>query len=386
MTTSIPKPTTPRVRLDYIDALRGIAALMVMICHCVQIDSTLHLAPHTSEVMEAFKYGVQLFFVISAFTIFYSLYSSDAGTYNFFIRRFFRIAPLYFVAVIGYGFLYGADALGLGLNIAFLHGFSPKYINSVVPGGWSIGVEMVFYCMVPFLFRLVTSIRSALYFFLGTLLLSFLLFYIYRKAVAPTSDLESFMYFWLPNQLPAFGLGIIVYFLTFQGVSNSIRNTFYPLTILALLILFVLITGYPIFSTHVLFAAASGLFIFMLKVKSFPGIVNRMTLYLGKISYSLYLSQYAAIYIVQRTGLFSFFKTKTGLYAYLNTGVNLIMLFITTVVLSFILYHVIELPFQNFGKRFLKSRISYSDIMPADKEGSVKAVADKNRFISKQGV
>lgn len=31
----------------------------------------------------------------------------------------------------------------------FVHGFHPQSINSVVPGGWSIAVEMTFYAVFP---------------------------------------------------------------------------------------------------------------------------------------------------------------------------------------------------------------------------------------------
>ena len=38
------------------------------------------------------------------------------------------------------------------LTALFLHGWHPETINTVVPGGWSIAVEMSFYLFVPLLF------------------------------------------------------------------------------------------------------------------------------------------------------------------------------------------------------------------------------------------
>ncbi|RYZ28516.1 MAG: acyltransferase [Chitinophagaceae bacterium] len=360
-----------RIRLDYIDALRGLAAVMVMVCHCTQVDASIVLPAPVSKMMEAFKYGVQLFFVISAFTIFYSLYRSDTSTHNFFVRRFFRIAPLYFVAVAAYGFLYDSDAAGIGSNLVFLHGLSPKYINSVVPGGWSIGVEMLFYCLVPLLFRRVTNLRLALCFFLGAVLLSFFLFYGYRKFVTPTAHLESYMYFWLPNQLPAFGIGMIIYFLTFHNHPTFFKGLFFPLVLTSFLVILGIMTRYRFFGEHILFALACGLFIFLLKFRSFPGLVNKATLFLGKISYSLYLSQYAAINILQKTGLFSFFKEKTGATPYLNTAINFSLLLVVTIIISYVTFRLIEQPFQNFGKRFLKKKIPLMPI-PVNEKGSVR--------------
>ncbi|RYG39732.1 MAG: hypothetical protein EOO01_28930 [Chitinophagaceae bacterium] len=209
----------PRVRLDYVDALRGLAALMVLVCHSLQVDPSLEVPSSLANKFEACKYGVQLFFVISGFTIFYSLHNSDSNTTNFFIRRFFRIAPLYFVAVIFYGWLYDISFTGIFLNLFFLHGFSPEYINRVVPGGWSIGVEMVFYCMVPFLFKKIPDFGKALMFFLITLIFSFVIFYAYRRLVPSTPFLESFVYFWLPNQLPIFALGFVTFYASFGKAS-----------------------------------------------------------------------------------------------------------------------------------------------------------------------
>jgi peptidoglycan/LPS O-acetylase OafA/YrhL len=356
MTAFAQTKTSARIRLDYIDALRGIAALMVLLCHSLQVDPSLILPKNLSESFEAGKYGVQLFFVISALTIFYSLYNSDANTTNFFIRRFFRIAPLYFLAVAFYSWIYNVNLEGVGLNLAFLHGFSPQYINSVVPGGWSIGIEMVFYCMIPFLFRKVFNLERALYFFLGSLIFSFVCMYVYKKGFSSTSFLESFVYFWLPNQLPVFGLGFIVYFLSFGKKEMNIKSVFYPCVFLCALILLCIITKLPILKEHVIFAFAAAIIIFLLSKRSLPGVVNKATLYLGKVSYSLYLSQYAAIEILKKTGWFSFMPDKEGSSAIFNLLLNLGLLFFTTVLLSTILFNIIELPFQSLVKRIIKSR------------------------------
>lgn len=358
MNTNLPT-SSGRIRLDYIDALRGIAALMVVVCHSLQVDASLPLSETIQRTLETFKYGVQLFFVISALTIFYSLYSSDTSTYNFFIRRFFRIAPLYFVAIVTYSLLYGADPKGVVMNFLFLHGFSPQYINSIVPGGWSIGVEMVFYCLVPLLFRWVTDIRSSLYFFLGTVVLSFCLLYSYRKLVPSSPNLESYMYFWLPSQLPAFAIGVVVFFLNFRPIKNTTKFVFYPLCFFALLVMFALITDLRIFREHIIFAGASGLFIGLLRFNAFPGLVNSVTRLLGKISYSLYLSQYAAIFILQKTGIYSLVNSKVHGAAYLNILINFLLLLVVTFALSYVLFYILEQPFQKLGKKLLREKVPF---------------------------
>jgi peptidoglycan/LPS O-acetylase OafA/YrhL len=46
-----------RPRLGHIDALRGIAATMVLLCHSLAIDSTLKLPNAVFNILEAGKYG-----------------------------------------------------------------------------------------------------------------------------------------------------------------------------------------------------------------------------------------------------------------------------------------------------------------------------------------
>lgn len=343
-------------RFDYIDALRGLAALMVLICHSLQIDRALVLPNSLTGMMESGKFGVQLFFIISALTMFYSLANRDPKTLNFFIRRFFRIAPLYFIAVIYYSWLYNADGKGILVNLLFLHGFSTSYINSIVPGGWSIGVEMAFYLLVPLLFKHINSFKNALYFFLFTVVGSFIILYAYKKLIISTPNRESFIYFWLPNQLPVFALGFIIYFMIFQKDKIVIKDVTIPLLGITSLFVFGLVTKLAIFQEHILIAIAFALIIYLLSQKSVPGVVNRGTLFLGKISYSFYLSQYATMEILRRTGLYSFISAKSSLTKFANASINLLLFFITTSIVSYFLLHLIELPFQSLGRKMIRNR------------------------------
>ncbi len=178
------------------------------------------------------QYGVQLFFVISAITIFMTLEidherCGDARhvARRFYIKRFFRIAPLYYAAIAVYGLIsYAATRSGIErawilgahgpmdvlLNLVFLHAFSPTAINNVVPGGWSIGVEMLFYMIAPLLFFL--AMNRTRFAFVTVLLLGL------SAATLSFSDCNgtlecdvsnnSFSYFWPPVQGPCFIVGM----------------------------------------------------------------------------------------------------------------------------------------------------------------------------------
>lgn len=145
--------------LPFIDALRGIAILGVILTHCGQWchpdSATIRL------ICGAGARGVQLFFVMSAFTLYRSHVlrqeKSKYGIAKFFARRTFRVAPLFWMAIPFYLAVNGTapnhncpDGIGprqILLTVTFLHGWFPDTVNSVVPGGWSIAAEMTFYLM-----------------------------------------------------------------------------------------------------------------------------------------------------------------------------------------------------------------------------------------------
>lgn len=155
---------SPRPRLDWLDGVRAYAIGAVVIVH------SSHAVPALNgvflEIGQFGQYGVQLFFCISAATVmltYEASRSSGAPKWHWLVRRFLRIAPLYYAAIVFY-YLWSVLKARMGVsqyvpslldiiaNITFVHGFVPSANNSVVPGGWSIGVEMVFYAMVPIMY------------------------------------------------------------------------------------------------------------------------------------------------------------------------------------------------------------------------------------------
>ena len=139
-------------RYAYIDAIRGYAILLVIAVHSSQYFSDLPDAVRTLADQGA--RGVQLFFVASAMTLCMSWQARHDGSVPFYIRRFFRIAPMFYLSiplflwVRGFGpSIYAPDGIGwrhIAMAATFTHGFMPDTITSVVPGSWSIADEMMF--------------------------------------------------------------------------------------------------------------------------------------------------------------------------------------------------------------------------------------------------
>jgi peptidoglycan/LPS O-acetylase OafA/YrhL len=144
----------PESRLQELDALRGIAALCVMLFHYTVHYSIDCPGAVPAEIrMPWGRYGVQLFFVISGFVIFLTL--SRARTIaDFAVNRFIRLYPAYWVCIaITFCVLLGMPLAGLNVpfsaavaNLTMLqYWLQQPFVDSAY---WTLGVELVFYLMV----------------------------------------------------------------------------------------------------------------------------------------------------------------------------------------------------------------------------------------------
>src|SRR3954447_19044384 len=98
------RPVDPARRYLALDGLRGVAVLLVLLDHAS--DAELRLFP-AANMNRAGKYGVYLFFVLSAFLLTHLLLLKPpeelarARTWlNYALRRFLRIFPLYALVLV----------------------------------------------------------------------------------------------------------------------------------------------------------------------------------------------------------------------------------------------------------------------------------------------
>jgi peptidoglycan/LPS O-acetylase OafA/YrhL len=320
-----------------------------------------------SNIINTGGRGVQLFFVASAFTLFFSLSnakSSENQNYNFFIRRFFRIAPMYYLGIVYYliqdGFgprFWLGDAPGITTwhiisNALFLHGFDPYAMSSVVPGGWSIAVEMLFYCTVPFLFGRIKNLNHSVIFFLITILVNLSLYLLLAKI-----DLNldkrlwgNYLNLYFPSQLPVFACGIIMFFLITKPKTEWKVNLG---IILALCFLFMIDLSLGItvfFGSNILFSIVFIALGFALSRKEFKIIVNPISEYIGKVSYSMYLVHFAILNWLTQLNLIDLMPSNTVL----NYCIRVLMVVFLSSIVAKVFYHIVEVPFQKWGVRFIK--------------------------------
>lgn len=164
--------------VDCLDGLRGIASLWVVIGHAMKLSGW------GFKPFDAPDLAVDLFIVLSGFLMAFHYIRRERrepwtykSTWAFFwLRRFFRIAPLYYLALVAALALgphlgeirhFIATAIpGTGtdptryfdqsptnvlLHVSFLFGFLPDYGYRTPIPDWSIGLEMQFYLAFPFL-------------------------------------------------------------------------------------------------------------------------------------------------------------------------------------------------------------------------------------------
>ena len=166
-----------RIYFKNLDILRFIAAYMIVLLHCFfgwkeRYGYPLFMLNGTGEanfigkladrVLHNFSFGVDIFFIISGFLITYLLLAEHEKTgkvdiVKFYIRRAFRIWPLYFLMIlIGplMTYFFREDSPNYLMQFFFLGNFDLMIngIKSIATNHlWSICIEEHFYLFCPLL-------------------------------------------------------------------------------------------------------------------------------------------------------------------------------------------------------------------------------------------
>lgn len=360
-------PTPPR--LDGVEALRAVAALMIVFYHLVLLPSPNLALPYGMGVIkERFGLGVPLFYALSGFVLahgYLGRLDSAGKVRSFYLRRLFRIAPLFYFMMllwlvasqIKWG-SFRTSFPDLVLNLLFLFGLVPGKHESVVWAGWSIGVEMLFYLVFP-LFTMIVATRTA-----GLLAWTIAVwvgsvFYDTLTAMG----VGSYAYLNLMTHLPNFLIGVLA-FLIWRDFEFRKSKSLGVVMFFATLML----AGFLAYSSgfQAILAHARGVrldlygwgVVFMgliLSVCFWPNrfIVNPVTTYLGKISFSLYL--WHPLLIVLLLDVFAFWRRylQRDDLIFAACATSLLVLLVTVSTLS---HRWIELPGIAYGKSLAKSR------------------------------
>ncbi len=300
-------------QFQWIDSLKGIAVLGVISVHCLGIvlpkgeSSVTNLTKGMEYFFNYGQLGVQLFFMASAITLFLSTINRKEPSWKFFfIRRFFRIWPLYCCGIILYVTLNSISedpqkisSTDILLNVLLANGLSESANNSVVPGGWSIGTEVIFYCLFPILFKtlnnktLLSLFTSAAFLILTCLAIEVI------GGFKP--DVNVFYYRLIINQLSVFIIGACTFRLL--GKKIGVTTTFIGIALIVVSC-YLFNQGYkPAFNLFFIpILACTGFSILIIKFQDScnksQSFIWRYLAKLGKVSYSAYLLHFAVIWFL----------------------------------------------------------------------------------------
>jgi len=383
-----------RARIPQLDGLRGIAILLVIVWHYV----VCQLPPSHAAWIEVLNKsplsiswsGVDLFFVLSGFLLGGILIENRAsGSYfkPFFIRRFCRTLPLYYMVLVVFVLITSlglyrsgkfdwlfADPFPLWSYATFTQGFFMLTLGKFGPTwlsvGWSLAVEEHFYLTLPFVIYF-SAPRSLPWVLLGLILMSqalrFLVVYVFASHAHAN-------FFLMPCRADSLLAGVLVAWASRNPqfgarIASNIKR-FYG--ILAVLFAGVALLAYSqetFYSTLMSRVGYSWLALFytallliVLYEKSGPlaWLCRRPLLReVGIVSYGIYLLHLPVSGLLH--GLLD--QSVPRLIGVRSAGITLLA-FLVTLALARLSYVFFEKPIVNFGHQW-RYRVSGAPVVPA---------------------
>jgi exopolysaccharide production protein ExoZ len=363
------KPSPAR-HLDYIDALRGYAILMVIAVHVSQAFP--NLPDPLAAVLSQGARGVQLFFVTSALTLSMSWVARNESAVDFYTRRLFRIAPMFWVAIIFFLWLngtgpsmyapYGIGFKHIAMTALLVQGFWPDTITSVVPGGWSVADEVIFYALFPAIVPplLMAGWKSLIIVAVTAVVVGPRLSGLFEYGFSyffPGSESVAGIYFslwWFPRQLPCFIFGIMLFKLSTEERSIPMSLPRYLCSsAIALMLLIPFLDGvkYALpLGLATTYGIVFSLFAFSLMYWRNSPLINPAVVWVGKISYSAYFIHFVVLHFLPAL-------RPTGWPA-ADWALMYLVVALVTVGFSSLTYLMIEKPMIRLGSTLTAARQS----------------------------
>ena len=297
-----------------LDGIRGLACLFVLTHHCFTGVLAVEVTGWSKSIIDFFSIfflsGVDLFFVLSGFLvggIIIDNYNSQNFLKVFYLRRIFRIFPVYYLLIIsfiiGY-FLVGDykffdDSLfkhryNIWSYVVFIQSYVFGLFNNSGPlwlaPSWSVSVEEQFYLLTPFLILLIGKKRALYFILLGIVIAPFIRFFLLNNVGFYA------MYMFFPARMDTLFWGVLLaYFLRNESIRAKLRNfslLIYMIILIILLSLYFKIsislvdkfTSLSLLYTCIMWVILEGE---SKKVKTFVSL--RIFTYVGSISYAVYM-------------------------------------------------------------------------------------------------
>jgi peptidoglycan/LPS O-acetylase OafA/YrhL len=353
--------------LPNLTALRGIAATSVVFYHlessehCIKLNETVKFFLNFGN--NGGKLGVQFFFILSGFLITYLLIEETKNQgkvkiFKFYLRRIFRIWPLYYITLIVAIFVLPQIFSEIKIqninisfyflfliNLDFIYNLIPDY--NLITSHWSICIEEQFYLFWPLIFLI-----RKYYIFVFFLIFIFSLIFLYSNE----NGIVQYFHTFSNIRFMAFG-GIIAYIFSqkknfvlilFSKLNILITTSIYLFSLLIILFQNKLTVDY-----HVSFIVIELITIFFFSFVILEQISNENSFFkfgkskalnfLGEISYSIYLVHPFVIYFAV------IFFPKFNIY---NDLIFILLTLLFIIAMSYLAYFIIEKPFLKLKNKF----------------------------------
>lgn len=312
---------TKKIYFKNLDALRFIAALVVLLSHVGQFTDilgysknfTIHFTPLVTG-----ETGVLLFFALSGFLITYLLLAEEnitgaVSVKKFYIRRVLRIWPLYFLTVLlalfVYPFVnflhfneYGIDKIwiNLPLKILFYCIFMPAVVMDFlgfVPYAshtWTIGAEEQFYFLWPILIK---KIKNKFAVIAGVTVIYLAIYYALYFFGRDSLTGKNLFLLWTRYPISCMAIGGAYAWLALAKnnfcmlLQKRLFNIWCQLFVYTALLFFIINKVHLSHFNNEVYAILLGYLVFNIAVnsKTLFNIENRVFNYLGKISFGIYM-------------------------------------------------------------------------------------------------
>lgn len=369
----IKQGSTQQVYFKNIDSLRFIAAYMIVLLHCyfgwktyfgqpaiLVSNSSVQSVNKIEAVLNNFGFGVDIFFIISGFLITYLLLSENdkigkVDVIKFYIRRAFRIWPLYFfmlllAPLLSYFFL--EQEPGYFWHFIFAGNFDiiTQGAKSVATNHlWSICIEEHFYLICPLLIAFIPVKK------LPAILLSIILISIvFRGCTAIyVSNYGPILYHHTLSRVDVLAIGSLFGYLFYDKKIQFTHSLSIRLLIYSIFIFIFLNVDYNECGSF--FASTIKKYFFVLCASYWIGnflfnpnnnlsFDNNRTLNLfGKVSYGIYMFNPVIIFLY----LELFEK-----YSFTNFPVFLGLVHISLAIATILSYRFFEQPFLALKEKF----------------------------------
>ncbi len=350
---NLPSPVKEEVikkRIVELDALRGIAALMVVL---------FHFTKDRPEQELGFKLGVtgvDIFFMISGFVIFMSLRHIKRGR-EFVINRFARLYPTYwaavtftFIAICAKAFFSNdpnVTAAPISHYLANMTMFQHYFRVPDLDGPyWTMIVEMLFYLLMLALFKLnlLKHIRA-----IGFLIC---LAVLTNLIIVKSGLLRNYSFICpLLDHFPLFYAGIIFYKIFIKAVKSNINYLILAFCLVLQVAIYDQGGRAKYFISQMEYAGMLIFFfgVFWLFIKGkLKFIISKPSLFLGKISFSLYLiHQFISIDVI-----IPYLEKQLGINFWISCAMTLPVVLILGSLVTFF----IEIPYSARLKQYLRGK------------------------------